>query len=68
MRSNEFDCFPAMKCFSEKEGVEIKEIFIEEIIQHFTGLSEAFNQYFLGEQQFNHQNELWIKNQFIVNA
>jgi len=68
MRSNKFDCFPTIKCFSEEEGVKINEIFIEEIIQHLTGLSEGFNQYFLNDQQVKYKNELWIKNPFIVNT
>ena len=42
-------------------GVEINEVFIEEIIQHLTGLSEGFNQYFPNDQQVKNKNELWIK-------
>jgi len=68
MRFDEFDCFPTIKCFSEEEGVEIEKIFIEDTIPHLSGLSEAFNQYFPNEQQVKYQNELWIKNPFIVNA
>ncbi|KAL4154483.1 hypothetical protein QTP88_000346 [Uroleucon formosanum] len=68
MSSNEFDCFPTIKCFSKEEGVEINEVFIEEIIQHLTGLSEGFNQYFPNDQQVKYKNELWIKNPFIVNT
>lgn len=67
MHSNEFNCFSTVKCYLEEEGVEIKEILVEEISQHLTGLSEAFNQYF-PEEQVKHQNKLWIKNPFIVNA
>jgi len=48
--------------------LETKEIFIEEIIQHLSGSSEAFNQYFPNERQIKYHSELWIKNQFIVNA
>lgn len=66
--SNDFDCFPTIKSFSEEEGVEIEGTYIEEIIQHLKGLSEAFNQYFPNEQQIKYQNSLWIKNPFIVNA
>jgi len=51
-----------------KNLYEIEKIlFIEEIIQHLSGLSEAFNQYFPNEQQVKYQNELLIKNPFIVN-
>ncbi|XP_026819637.1 zinc finger BED domain-containing protein 5-like [Rhopalosiphum maidis] len=68
MSSNEFDCFPTIKCFSKEEEVEINEVFIEEIIQHLTGLSEGFNHYFPNDQQVKYKNELWIKNPFIVNT
>lgn len=43
MRSDEFDCFPTIKCFSEEKGMEIQKIFIGETFQHLNGLSEAFN-------------------------
>lgn len=66
MRSNEFDYFPTVKLFSEEERVEIENIFIEEIIQHLCGLSDAFNQYFSGGQQVKYLNKLWIKNPFII--
>ncbi|CAI6371671.1 unnamed protein product [Macrosiphum euphorbiae] len=68
MRSNEFDCFLTIKYFLEEEGVEINEVFIEEMIQHLTGLNEGFNQYFPNDQQVKYKNELWIKNPFIVNT
>ncbi|XP_050058667.1 zinc finger BED domain-containing protein 5-like [Aphis gossypii] len=68
MSSNKFDCFPTIKCFSKEEEVKINEVFIEEIIQHLTGLSEGFNQYFPNDQQVKYKNELWIKNPFIVNT
>jgi len=58
MCSNEFDFFLTIKCFSENNWVEIEEIFIEEIVQHLSGLSEVFNQYFPNEQQVKYQNEL----------
>jgi len=68
MRSNEFDCFLTIKYFLEEEGVEINEVFIEEIIQLLTRLSEGFNQYFPNYQQVKYKNELWIKNLFIFNT
>jgi len=68
MSSNDFDCFPTIKCFLEEEAVEINEVFIEEIIQHLTGLSAGFNQYFKNDQQVKYKNELWIKIPFIVNT
>jgi len=48
--------------------VEIEDMFIEEIIQHLSGSSEAFNQYFPNERRVKYQNELCIENPFIVNA
>lgn len=53
MSSNEFDHFATIKCFSEEEGIEINEVFIEEIIQHLTRLCEGFNQYFPNTTQNN---------------
>jgi len=32
MNFNGFDCFPPIKCLPEEEGVEIEEIFIENLI------------------------------------
>jgi len=43
---NEFDCFPILKWFLEEEGIEVEQIFIEEITRHLNGFSDDYNQYF----------------------
>lgn len=41
---------------------------MEEIIQHLTGISKGFNQYFPYDQQVKYKNKLWVKNAFMVNT